>query len=152
MGHHPEWNIFFKDRQILKNSHFRGSICADLNYHLKVRWGIHIFQTHKDVFYSCFCSMFMTHPGPKTLWYPRLTWFVYRQVVVVHPSCRGFCEAVMLRHAAAYGVFDDEKALLQAMRAMMFMYRNNSFEARTTWRLLTRCFVVVLRTSLDPRV
>ena len=39
-------------------------------------------------------------------------------------------EAVMLRHAAAYGVFDDEETLLQAVSAMMFMYRNDSLEAR----------------------
>jgi hypothetical protein len=36
----------------------------------------------------------------------------------------------MWRHAAAYGVFDDEETLLQAVSAMMFMYRNDSLEAR----------------------
>ena len=36
----------------------------------------------------------------------------------------------MLRHAAAYGVFDDEETLLQAVSAMMFMYRNDSLEAQ----------------------
>ena len=36
----------------------------------------------------------------------------------------------MLRHAAAYGVFDDEETLLQAVSAMMFMYRNDSVKAQ----------------------
>ena len=53
-------------------------------------------------------------------------------------------EAVMLRHAAAYGVFDDEETLLQAVSAMMFMYRNDSLEARID------AFGNLMQQHLDP--
>lgn len=49
-----------------------------------------------------------------------------------------YSKAVMLRHAAAYGVFDDEETLLQAVSAMMFMYRNDSLEALSSADFIAR--------------
>lgn len=63
-----------------------------------------------------------------------------------------YSKAVMLRHAAAYGVFDDEETLLQAVSAMMFMYRNDSLKALSSADFIARvAFRLVHSEKTTPR-